>query len=372
MKQTFKNLLRLALPVIVAFALIDLALFGVTRHTRLLEDVVDIQTPATLFAKLDYLQAYSGRRIVFIGDSVVYGRRMEDKGDAGWRSHTIPAAVASLIEARPPKAPVLVMNLAMNGALTADIEQVARLIAPLKPECIVADISLRAFSADFAPEASRLSRSWLASMQIGADRRLTTDSGLAASMSQRLETTLRDWAINHWRLYQLRDFVQWRLFDGEPASLVRRFRAWLDDKLSGKSAKAPDPLDDILLTLKTKNRHDSITLDAQNPQVAALRRTLDRLASDGQCTIFFYATEDREQLPDLIELSRYKALQADLAQIFAGYAARGIVYISPLETLEPEHYLDYGHLNDAGSAIVARAIIDGGLGQAIDRAAGKP
>lgn len=372
MKQAFKNLLRLALPVIVAFALIDLALFGVTRHTRVLEDVVDIQTPATLYAKLDYLRAYSGRRIVFIGDSVVYGRRMEEKGDDGWRAHTIPAAVASLIEARSPKAPVVAMNLAMNGALPADIEQVARLIAPLKPDCIVADISLRAFSADFAPEASRLSRSWLASMQLDANRKLTTETGPAAGMNLRLETTLRDWAINHWQLYQLRDFVQWRVFDGEPASLVRRFRAWLDGRLSGKSEKTADPLDDILLTLKTKNRHDSITLDAQNPQVAALRRTLDRLANDKQCTVFFYATEDRAQLPELIELSRYKALQAELAQIFAGYAGRGIIYIPPLETLEPKHYLDYGHLNEAGSAIVARAIVDGGLGQAVDRAAGKP
>ena len=168
----------------------------------------------------------------------------------------------------------------------------------------------------------------------------------------------------------MRDFVQWRVFNSEPSEAVRRFRDWLDQRLSAKSPDVADPLDDMLLMMKAKNRHDSVTLGDENPQVIALRHTLDRLATDKQCAVFFYATEEKKQLAQLMDPQRYQKLQSELKQIFTPYADRGITFIPPLDSLKSEFYLDYGHLDDAGNAIVAGAILEGGVSQSIARSTG--
>ncbi|MFM9974387.1 MAG: hypothetical protein ACKVON_07415 [Beijerinckiaceae bacterium] len=365
MKTSLRNFLGLILPVLVLFAVLEFALSIITRKTEILSDVVDIQTPTTLYTKLGYLRDFEGLRIAFIGDSVIYGRRMEEAGDMQWRKHTIPAHTGTMLGTLLPQKPVLAMNLAMNGALPADLEHVVRLVMPFKPDCIVADVSLRAFSADFTSEESRFSRSWLATMRVDDAFNLRTE----APESETLETTLKDFVTSKWRLYQLRDFVQWRVFDGQPSLAVRRVRDWLDQKASAKASTADDPFDNILLTLRAKNRHDSIAMSSENPQIAALKRTLDQLAKGQQCAIFFYATEEKKQLAELIEPVRYKKLQDELALLFAGYANRGIVYIPPSDAIPSEHYLDYGHLNSAGNAIVAERLVKSGLGQLMTQSA---
>jgi len=369
MKDSPQNPLHLVLSVLVVFVIIDAGIWLATRTTALLQDIVDIQTPATLYAKLNYFRNFDGRRIAFLGDSVVYGRRMEEAGDSSWRSHTIPSHVETLLRAAFPQQNFLTMNLAMNGALPADVEQAVRLISPLKPDCIVTDISLRAFSADFAAEKNRYSRNWLRNMKIDSSFDLhTNDPGW--DLTGRIEARLRDLALSYWNLYRMRDFVQWRVFDSEPSEAVRRFRDWLDQRLTAKPPELADPLDGMLLMMKAKNRHDSVTLVDENPQVVALRRTLDRLAADKQCAVFFYATEEKKQLAQLIDPQRYQMLQTRLKQIFTPYIDRGITFIPPLDSLKSELYLDYGHLGDAGNAIVAEAVFEGGVNQSIARATG--
>lgn len=365
-KDFVSNVARRAVPLLLVFCLLDIVIAYVVRKTGLLREVIDIQTPAALYAKLDALRSPQGRRIVFVGDSVVYGRRMEEAGDANWRRHTIPAHVETLLRAKFPAEAVTTLNLAMNGALPADIEQVVRLISPLKPDCIVADVSLRAFSADFVRDESRLSRPWLDTMRLDSRFNLQTHQGRLSGVDA-LETRLQNFALSNWWLYRMRDFVQWRIFDGEPADAVRRFRSWLDQTMRPKPLKVVDPLDEVLLTLKAKSRYNSISLGVELPQVAALKRTLDRLAADKMCAIFFYAAEDKKQRDDLIEPRRYREQLAELERIFAEYADREIVYIGSTDTIKPEFYLDYGHLNDAGNAFVAQRIVEGGLEQALAR-----
>lgn len=364
------SLSRLLLAVIVVFITIDAVIWYTAKTTSLLADVVDIQTPATLYAKLDYLRELKGHRIVFVGDSVVYGRRMKEAGDANWRQHTIPAHVERILHGRFPQQPFPIMNLALNGALPADIEHIVRLLSPLKPDCIVADISLRAFSTDFSREGDRYSRPWLPTMDVDSSFNLHNDN-TRQTWNLRIENNLQDFALSHWRLYRMRDFFQWRVFDGEPSSVIRRLRDWLDQRL-GKPPAETDPLDDILLAIKAKNRYGTVTLADDNPQVIALKRTLDRLASNTQCAIFFYATEEKKQLASMMDAQRYKQLQDALAAIFLPYRNRGILFLPPLPDIGKEYYLDYGHLNDAGNAIVAKNIVDNGLIRSVPRLRKEP
>jgi hypothetical protein len=350
---------RLLLAVLIVFMAIDALIWYAAKTTTFLADVVDIQTPATLYAKLDYLRELKGRRIVFVGDSVVYGHRMEEAGDANWRQHTIPAHVEELLRESFPQQTFSTPNLAMNGALPADVENVVRLLTPLKPDCIVADVSLRSFSTEFSQPGNRYSRPWLSTMEVDSSFNLR-DGSTGQAWTSRVETVLQDFALSHWRLYRIRDFVQWRAFNGEPSSTIRRLRNRLDSQL-GKPPAEADPLDDILLTIKAKNRYGAVTLADDNPQVVALKRTLEHLASNTQCAVFFYATEERSQLAEMMDAQHYKQLQDELAAIFLPYQNRGILFLPPLPAIGKEYYLDYGHLNDAGNAIVAGNVVDNGL-----------
>jgi hypothetical protein len=348
-------------PVAVILFLLDLGIVFVERNSDLLKAEVDIQTPATLFEKLRYLHGLEERHVVFLGDSVVYGRRMEEAGDRNWRAHTIAAHTERLLRASTPDRRVRALDLGMNGALPTDLEQMTRLVLVARPDCIVYDVNLRSFSADFVAEKDRASRPWIAGMTIDAGFDIVT-SREGLPLTAQFETAMRDLAISHWRLYGLRDFLQWLIFDGEPESATRRLRTWLDGMLRTAPGEAADPtLDDVVLMLKAKARYGSVFLDPNHPQVQALKRTLDLLASRKQCAVFFYATEDKARLAELIAPERYRVLLDQLGLIFAPYASQGIVYIPPLDGLESELYIDYGHLKDPGNAFVAHAIVERGL-----------
>jgi hypothetical protein len=352
-------------PVAVILVLLDLGIGFLERNSDLLKADVDIQTPSTLYEKLRYLHGLEGRRVVFLGDSVVYGRRMQDAGDQNWRAHTIAAHAERLLRTLMPDRPVSTLSLGMNGALPTDLEETTRLVLASRPDCIVYDVSLRSFSADFVQEKDRMSRPWIADITLGPAFDIET-SRKGLPVTAQFETAMRDLAISYWRLYGLRDFLQWLIFDGEPASAVRRLRTWLDEKFRTAPDDAPDPtLDDVMLMLKAKARYESVTLDPGHPQVQALKHTLDLLAARKQCAVFFYATEDKARLPELISPERYRALLDQLALIFAPYASRGSAYIPPLDGLASDLYIDYGHLKDAGNALVARAVVERGLKESL-------
>jgi lysophospholipase L1-like esterase len=349
--------------IVIALMIVDVSLRTTFQRWGIVTETMDIQTPATLFAKLDYLRHFDGRRIVVLGDSVVYGHRMREAGDREWQHHTIPAALAARLEEHSPRRKTLVLNLGMNGATPADLDQLARMLIPLHVDCLVFDVNLRAFSGDFAAESARFSRPWLAGMTIDREFNLRPPAGIS-SFFESLEANLQSFAISHWYLYRVRDFVQWWLFDGNPSTPVRHFRDWLDQTLrQSTTSTQDDAVGDVLLMLQAKHRYDSITLTATNPQIDALNRMLRLLATSKQPSLFFYATEDSQRLPQLIDLQRYRRLIHDLGEIFAPFAMQGITYVPPLKGLLPQDYLDYGHLTEHGNAAVADSLLDGGLYQ---------
>ena len=51
---------RIALAVALLLAIVDVALNTVIGRTRWVSEVVDIQTPSILLAKIDYLRKFDG------------------------------------------------------------------------------------------------------------------------------------------------------------------------------------------------------------------------------------------------------------------------------------------------------------------------
>jgi lysophospholipase L1-like esterase len=338
---------------------LDAALNAFFQRSAVLTDIVDIQTPQALYAKLDYLRRFDGYKVVLLGDSVVYGRAMLEAGDRDWREHTLSAVLQERLDEAGLKRPVLVMNLGMNGALPLDLERLAEIVVPLGVDKVVLDVTLRSFSGDFASPEAQASRPWLRSMSVDRDGRFR-ENGAKRSFGESVETALREFMTNHWMLYRMRDFVQWRLFNGEPASAVRALRAAVDRALRGDGgSSAEDALfGAAVLKLKAKNRHDSVNLDADNPQRAAFGRTLQYLAKARQPTVIFYATEDQAQFGDILEPQRYSRLMDELEGIILASGKGSIAYVPPLTGLRPDDYIDYVHPNHAGYVLVADAIAE--------------
>ncbi|MCC6532440.1 MAG: hypothetical protein IT531_07825 [Burkholderiales bacterium] len=350
-------MIRFALLVFTLLLVLDFALRVVERRTFLVTEIVDIQTPATLYSKLDYLRRFDGLKVVVLGDSVVYGRAMADAGEREWRRHTLSAQLQDRLFKLGLDRPVLVLNLGMNGALMKDIERLVGHVLAAGTDKLILDVTLRSFSGDFSRPGEDISRPWMERFVMDpAGRYVEETSSVAAT--QRLESALREFMINHWALYRLRDLIQWRVFNGEPATAARALRTHLNRWWGGESDESSNALfAGPLLRLKAKNRHDSVTLDASNPQVAAFQRTLATLTAHRIDTVVFYATEDAEQMKDIMAPQRHGSLLKELSALIGAAGGSRVTYVPPLTNLRPEHFVDYVHPNRSGYAVLADALV---------------
>lgn len=337
------RVLLVAVALLVLLAGFDLVLGAVANRTRLLEDVVDIQSPATLFAKIDYFSRFDGLRVVFLGDSVVYGGTLREHNDRRWRRHNPARLLRNRLEAEFPGRKVCVMNLGLNGALPADLEQVARLMRNVRVDLWLFDVNLRSFSADFASPSALLSRPWLSRLDL-ADGRFHLQPG--ETWSERLETGLSSLLVNTSSLVRMHDFLQFRTLEGPPADRLRALRnRWSKPDNSGLDGE-------LLLLLKARQRFDSITLKPDHPQRQALERLLGGLVNRRQKVVVFYARENPEVLEDLIERNRYKDLTSELRRVVEQYPPETVAYVPGVEAIPPESYLDHVHVDFAGYRIL--------------------
>lgn len=346
-----RSLALTALAVVLLFGAIDVLLRLTVPGTGILRKTVDIQTPATLYAKLEAMRRFDGLKVVVLGDSLIFGRTMRDHGDGNWEHNTLSAQLQRHLEQKYPGRPVMVSNLGMNGTLPTDLEHLVRIVAPLKPDLLVLDVSLRSFSRDFETDAERQTRPWLAQMSVtpqGAYAAAASDAGI--------DRKLQDIAVNYWQLYRLRDFVRALAFEGRPANLAADLRGALDNWLkTGKFEKprADAGLDDLVLLMRASARYAGIDLEADNPQRQALDRTLERLKTTGQPALVFYATENPEVRPDLLPEARFEALQGELAAAIVPALSSKAAFVGPLPIFKPANFLDHVHLTAEGYRLLA-------------------
>ena len=323
----------------VSVAVLDLFVGAVCRGTDLPDRVVDIQHPTTLLAKLDRLRAAPHPKFVLAGDSLVYGGILDEFGDKDWRAHGLGPQLADALGGS-----AFVMNLGINGALPADLEALVPLVVACNVDWIVLDVHLRPFSADFSDPARQMSRPWL--------REMTTDESGRA----------------HWRPSSA-DNSRWlagRLADG---SFTFRNRMLVQENLLSLRAmktpalRPPVPVSETdaevqalvkLAQLKARLKH--LDLAPEAPQPAALQRMLRDLAGRGQKHIVFYAKEDPDLLPDVLEPDEHAARYGQLVGLVRDAQGSAGVFVPPVPELEGIHFVDFTHLNADGYRILARRL----------------
>jgi hypothetical protein len=320
----------------LAFLDIGLRIF-LPPSSNLWQKPVDIQTPETLYMKLDSLRQMNGVKIIVMGDSLAFGRVMRDHGDQDWQDHTLPVQLQNKLKNKYSGCSINIFNLGMNGSLPTDLVHLSRILSTIKPDLLLFDFGLRSFSRDF--EDNQQTRPWLTDFNISEDGRYNMN-GHTASAIQRF-------FVNNWYLYRIRFTVQALVFDGQPSAFMTRTRERMNNWFQKSKPTSEQGGDNLMLLLKARARYNSIDLDADNPQVQALGNLLKYLQTQDQPAIAFYATENPENLDDLIDRNRYEDLHRQLNTLMK-HASNTTDWVGPLSIYKPNEYLDHVHINAQG------------------------
>ena len=143
-----RELVGISLFLLAFFAALDVVVGRWLWKPVVDDQLVEPCSPMMLQLKLDALGRHSGYRVALIGDSVILGLCLKDHGDPNWKEHTLASVLQKRFDTEFPDANVLVVNLGLNGALPCDLALVAEQLKNAKPDLVIADIGLRAFSSE--------------------------------------------------------------------------------------------------------------------------------------------------------------------------------------------------------------------------------
>ena len=342
-------LLPAALLALAALAIVDLVVvFGVATPARLAEPT-PLDDGPTLVARLGALRRHPGPAVALLGDSVIYGRALEEHGAGDWRKDNLaPALQTALGE------DTLAVNLGMNGALPVDQARLLPHVLATQPDLVVLDVSLRSFSADFAAQAEAASRPWLEELVIGPT---FAERWGGQGWGARLTRALTAGAARTWALYRYRAWMQARFLSGVPRDAVTRLRDAGIARIEGAPPLDEDAALDaeLALMLRTKARYATVDVHG-HPQAEALREVLTALREADQPTVLFYATENPSLLPSLVDPAEQAADLAVLEALVREGLGAQQVWLGPNSSADPANFLDHVHRTGPGLAALAQRI----------------
>lgn len=325
----WREMLLIGAILLALFLTLDMMLGASVRHWLALGADVELRSRSMLQLKLDVLRQHKGYRVALLGDSVVLGHALKDHGDQDWQKHEFAALLQRRLEAELPGSDVLVMNLAINGALPKDLALIARELAAAKPDVVICDIGLRAFSTDFSSETTAVSRDWLKTLD-----------------DPRLEDRLAQEVSRGWTFYALRDSLQNAAFAGAPVESMRKAQSGAGQWLK------PQPVDEELRALQllilAKGRFDRVRIDADNLQCQALMDLLSTARKERWKFLLFYARENPDVRESLVDASTYARRRAELRDLVAPHLSASLRYHEGETNLPGEHYLDHVHVDAVG------------------------
>lgn len=333
-----KMVARSAAIFVASVVVLDLLAGAVCRTVAVADRPVDIQHPTVLLAKLDRLRSAPHPKVALLGDSLVYGGILQES-DPDWREHGLGPQLADALGGSP-----FVMNLGIDGALPADLEALAPLVAACDVDWIVLDVHLRPFSADFSDPARRMSRPWLRDLAADADGRVRWRPA-DGDLTRQLTASLAD------------------------ASAAVRNRMLVQENLLSSAAarrpalRPPVPVSEtdaevqaMVKLAQLKARLGRLELDPAAPQPAALQRMLRDLSARGQRHVVFYATENPDLLPDVLEPEVRAAHYERLVRLVRDAQGPDGVFVPPIPELTGSHFIDFTHVNADGYAVLARRL----------------
>lgn len=276
---------------------------------------VEMASAGQFHGKLGELRRAPGRRIVVLGDSLVFGQSLEADHSGDWRAHTLGRHLAACLSGD-----VSVLNFGQNGLLPRDIAAMLPHLLEAGAETVVFNVNSRSVSADFDAAAEQLSRPWLD--PLAAPPRI----GVLARL----------------------DLARQRVFDG---TALEFFGRKMDVLFAALGLPGRAQTEDTVVLLKLKQRYATARFDPETSiQTAALEILL---TTPG--VVAFDTLENPELLSRVARRSVWERLHEEKTELVARTDAETRFIPAP-ESLVAGDFLDFMHVSSEGYAKYAAGI----------------
>ena len=277
---------------------------------------------ADLEILLERAAATEGRAILLLGDSVLAGDVLASRRGSWSRKRVIDGLRGSA----HPDADATFYQVALNGLLPVDMQQILALLDRLDPDGhveIVVEVNLRFFSSDYREDVGCI-RDWLCA-SIGAEER-----GFAISLDS-LRSKLPIW--------------RHRLRVGEPASILA------GPVVARRQASAET---EALAGMARVQGHYRVDLSPRGEQLRALEGIAAGLQAHSRRGIFFATPLSDGFARSLFSEARLGGLYAELARALHDAGAPQSQFVSfdhPL--FDDSLFVDHVHLTGVGNRLLA-------------------
>jgi hypothetical protein len=234
----------------------------------------------------DYLKAQahgSSKKILILGDSVLYGSGLLANHARHWRQNTVAAFMRQVLgEAR-------VVDLSMDGLLPTDYLALYQKIRKHPPEWLVLNFNYRMLAEKYRQGREAISRIWLCS-NLPQEK---FEFGIHPKPSDQVLDTLQRYSL----LFRFAGAVRSSLFfPTREEAFTRLLKRFLPDSAFTK------PLDpEMLLKLKLKPYYYSSEFSSQDYQVKAMLLLIRQFKTDKQKFFVFFTPQNLEFIQDIYQ-----------------------------------------------------------------------
>ncbi|MCL4439411.1 MAG: hypothetical protein M1609_02110, partial [Firmicutes bacterium] len=308
---------------------------------------------ATLQTMRNQIKTAKGFKILFLGDSAVYGSAVKDS------SQTIAAYLEQELNRRWPGRQVKVFNFSFKGFGMSENYFLLNAAVDTDPDLVIYNVSTGWFNREKAfehPNVALLTDRFFGSSQI-------SKTGILPHRSTRdkIADKLKQAVGRVWSFYQNRSaittlilgkpvrakLIEWQLALTNPAELQKQreeeaelYRPWYEKDWSVKLGEAGYKV-------------GWVNLNSGNPQVIFYNQILDLLAAK-KFNAFFYTSPQNLTLLNRYDMLDRKAWKVSFAKLSSMTSRQGLHLADYTNIVGNRYFSDSIHLNALGNRQVAQ------------------
>jgi hypothetical protein len=290
----------------------------------------------------DLLDAYDKqpeKKIVIMGDSVMYGSGLFANGIKKWREATIPAYLRHYLPQYK------IVDLSLDGCLLPDFLELYRYAKTINPEWIIIDLNYRMFASKYQTSESKLSRKWLGNKELISKSRFDWQM-VNADYFMEVGRKYSD-------LFRYAESLRGAVFF---PSREERMNMFLKKILPSDNWQ--ESIDnDVLLKLKIKPYYFSPELDEKVIAIQTLINLVRQLKNDHQKFIIFYTPQNLAFIEEVWEEASFRYNIQFVNQIFQSEVDQNQYhYYDWTNKYTAESFWDHCHLTPEFNRDMAREL----------------
>ncbi len=311
-----------------------------------------VEDNETLGLWKDHLAGYNGYKIVFLGDSIMYGSGVPDD------TETIPSYFAYYLQLLVPQKNAQVYSFSLQGCKPADTLHILNFIIDAQPDLVIYDVNIGWFGSKTEmdhPKLADLSGSYQLSRGQSTDDR-------KASGSVELENRVSRMVTDHWNLYRYRIFLNYLLFGGP---LKEQLGLIIDSPEQKNDAILPSNQEDSFkpwydkdfsYLAKSEGKLGYCKLDRSNPHwnnYLQIIRTLDK----NRIKSVFFTVPRNQVLYRKYDLLDEKVLNEKQDQLLSVARQHEIATFDYTWAVKDRFFVDTVHLSKQGNQAVGQMLV---------------